>query len=1068
MDAREALGYLDSSRFIAPDKADELPASDLTFALRVALSECPKLGSQADDIRFEGAYVLQREPQAPAVPVVYVVRTASETMARKIHRFVWNQNQSPFLILESPSTILIYTGFTYERDGEHPLLAVAKDAADALTSLADFRAQSIDDGTLWNHWAHAIDPAKRVNEALLRDLASLDQRLQGQGVGRRASHGLIGKFVYLRYLRDREILSNKKLAKWSINPDHLFTATATLKAFRQVNDELQGWLNGAVFSLGDAELSHITEPQLQLVAGVFRGGSPVGKDEFQPSLFDAYNFSHIPIETLSCVYEQFLHGVKEADGSSRGRTLGAYYTPLPLADYVLSEMERQRPLKSGMRVLDPACGSGAFLVQCYRRLIEKQRRLEGRELKKVELRELLTRHIFGIDRDDDACRIAELSLILTLLDYVAPPDLEDTTFKLPSLRGRNVFGPTSDAEGNSLNADFFDDEGPVQEFLARERFDWIVGNPPWAEVKGTPSADHEHYVAHQWMKAHKTSCPTSGNQIAEAFLWKSGQHLEAEGICGMVVLAMTWFKKEATTFRQRFFSERRVWCLANFANLAYALFAGRSERPASVVFFDCQAPDADHLIQSFAPFVSEQVANRPEKPTKRAVTWNILVSGNDVCEVENARAISGDSLTWKLAMWGTSRDRKLLERLGECLKDEKFESLERLGIATPHEGLQLRERPPNNEQAEAPSASSLSKRKKAFKHYPELAGKSILRISALKGMGRLFAFPNEAIGVIPRNACYVRVRGGTAGLDVSNPPHVVVDASRRFAVFSDEFLMIPPRQIGISGNSQSAIALRALSLYLSSEFVRYHQFFYAPQWGIDETRADLETLKLAPIPIGQLSSSELNDWAELQRELASASEQLFQSSQPTAIDKSRLKRLVTDLNDRVFRLLKLRPAERWLVEDFVHLELELNKGKVSPETARRPSPEEQRTYLTALRDTLDGFLSNERGLRHRIEVLAEGEFALLSVALVQSKTAIAPSVYTADNPSSKDLRIIRDRLRSKHSQWVYFDRSLRIYDTKHGVLYQFKPLHRVHWTRRRAVLDADDMIAETLVEGGVP
>src|SRR5206468_5975696 len=137
------------------------------------------------------------------------------------------------------------------------------------------------------------------------------------GVERSASHGLIGKFVYLRYLRDRDILSDKKLAKWKINPDHLFSGEATLKAFRKVDVELQEWLNGSVFSLGEAELAGIRQAQLRLVAGVFRGGSLVGEADFQASLFDAYNFSHIPIETLSSVYEQFLHDAKEKDGSSR-------------------------------------------------------------------------------------------------------------------------------------------------------------------------------------------------------------------------------------------------------------------------------------------------------------------------------------------------------------------------------------------------------------------------------------------------------------------------------------------------------------------------------------------------------------------------------------------------------------------------------------------------------------------------------------------------------------------------------------------------------------------------------
>src|ERR1019366_8955218 len=483
MQARDVLGYSHSKQFIRPDRIDDLPANELAFALRLASTECGKPGSPLDAVQFDGAYVLQREPKTPAVPVVFVFRVTTESIAQRVHQFVWNQNQSPFLIVESPTTIRVYPGFSFRRDGDHPLVRVASGAADALARLAAFRAESIDDGTLWSHWAHAVDPSMRVDQSLLHDLEVLDARLQAEGVDREASHGLIGKFVYLRYLRDRKILSDKKLAKWEIDPDHLFTSKATLKAFRKANDELQTWLNGSVFSLGEAELAHVTLSQVQLVARVFRGDSPAGRDTVQPSLFDFYDFAHIPIETLSCVYEQFLHDAKEEDGSSRGKTLGAYYTPLPLADSVLSELESRRPLKPCMKVLDPAQGSGIFLVQCYRRLIEKQRRALGRNLGKKELRDLLTDNIFGIDRDDDACRVAELSLIMTLLDYVEPKDLENTNFKLPCLRGHNIF-----------QGDFFDQSGPVHALLEKQKFDWIVGNPPWAEVKKTPVPGHEHYV----------------------------------------------------------------------------------------------------------------------------------------------------------------------------------------------------------------------------------------------------------------------------------------------------------------------------------------------------------------------------------------------------------------------------------------------------------------------------------------------------------------------------------------------------------------------------------------------
>jgi len=62
------------------------------------------------------------------------------------------------------------------------------------------------------------------------------------------------------------------------------------------------------------------------------------------------------------------------------------------------------------------------------------RKNRGERPKPSVLRELLVRNVYGIDRDEDACRVAELSLILTMLDYVEPPDLStNPDFKIPNL-----------------------------------------------------------------------------------------------------------------------------------------------------------------------------------------------------------------------------------------------------------------------------------------------------------------------------------------------------------------------------------------------------------------------------------------------------------------------------------------------------------------------------------------------------------------------------------------------------------------------------------------------------------
>jgi hypothetical protein len=275
---------------------------------------------------------------------------------------------------------------------------------------------------------------------------------------------------------------------------------------------------------------------------------------------------------------------------------------------------------------------------------------------------------------------------------------------------------------------------------------------------------------------------------------------------------------------------------------------------------------------------------------------------------------------------------------------------------------------------------------------------------------------------------------------------------------------VAPRQIGIAGPTEKAQILRTLSLYLSSDFVLYHQFLLSPKWGVDQNLADLDALRKLPVPLENSGAEETREWNEIHRELTSLSTKRFEPHGWSDAEEQRFTELLAALNSKVFKALRVRDSDRWLIEDFVHLHLQLNKGKVTQDAMRAPTPGELQTYLTALRDNLDGFLSAVRGVRHKLEVITAKESAFISVALQRTSDPVKPRVISAEDTTASALLKIRDGLRQKHSQWLYFDRSLKIYDGK--VLYQFKPMQRLHWTRRQALLDADEIIAEAASDGG--
>lgn len=1040
----DKLGYLESPNFFhAEDAASFHQAVDFSHIFRRARERCS----------LQGVYSLRQtgqEGRDVVVPVVYVCEARDHEHAERIHRRVWNQNVVPFLIITSPKDIRLYSGFRYElhkRDShrtEAGILKVVEDIHQALEALDAFRAPRIDDGSLWDDWGAYVTPETRVDWRLLNSLEDLDMWLQRNGIAdSEVSHALIGKYVYLSYLRQRDILSNRRLADWDLDENHIFGRQARLSAFLKVVERLDDWLNGTVFPIETSDPSRLAQEHVRQVAGTFSGDDPATG---QLALdFDLYDFSFIPIEALSVIYEQFMHAPKSDGSPGSGRSQGAYYTPLPLVNFMLEELDSLHPFQKGMRVLDPACGSGAFLVQTYRRVIELDEEFKsGRPMRPEKLRALLVEHIFGIDRDLGACRVAELSLILTLLDYVHPPDLTRAPrlFQLPELFGSNIF-----------QGDFFDPTAHWRERLKKMEFDWIVGNPPWIELSSN-NVSQENIHVWRWMKTkeHKKDFPVSGNQVAEAFAWEVTEHLKTNGWAALLLPAMTLFKDEAKDYRSRFFSTLQVRAVANFSNMAYILFPGhrwhvagsspkmRSERPAAAFFYSRQR-SGHATISVFSPLVAEQVANRPTRPGCRKDTWNIVIDASQIRTLDVSSASDGSALQWKTAMWGSHLDLRFIHTL------KKFPSLEtfrkNLGLLF-SAGIELR-RKDSHDQTE---------------FVPELVGKFELKTSKLRRQRRLFEFPKHSLHTISSERAYLRVRGGRAGIAVSKPPHVVVDKLRRFAVYSDDFILVPPRQIGISGTAAQSDLLKALSLYLISDFAKYFEFFVSPEWGISTSISTLDTLRKLPVPFSEMSASEIATWAALRDRIvvASGDESVFTGSRrkETSIDD-----LIRELNQMVVDALGLQEFEQALIRDLVHVRMELVKGKTSKYAMAIPTEDELRQYASVVVKELDAFIADQPELSHSVFIIKERGSAIVAVSLHQNELPDRKiRVVNADEDTTRKLASIYKKIHKRYSQWVYFYRNLRLYDGR--TVFIFKPLQRLHWTQSQAALDAGSIIGETL------
>jgi len=974
----------------------------------------------------QGAYLFQTCPPEqkilPPRPVVYVAEAKTRDEAREIHQRLWNLGNAPFLIILLPNEIRVYTGFDFSiKNEKNGLVKEIKEVIDLTfesirDQLADFRSDSIDSGRIWETQAKYITPEKRVDTHLLKNLKELEKYLKSRELDLPIIHALIGKYVYIRYLYDRGILSNEWLAENDLSLNAVLGRNATLVGLLHLTEVLENRFNGAIFPLPSNIETILSDDIVSLVASTFKGDDPASGQLHLD--FEAYDFSYIPVETLSSIYEQFLHS------QGTGKKDGAVYTPEPVADYLLCELEESKPLQSGMKILDPCCGSGIFLVLAYRRLIELAlAQSPNNKLKPTELRKILCESLYGIERNKEACYVAEFSLILTLLNYIDPPDLHrNKLFKFPSLHNTQIF-----------ECDFFDDESDFWE--QNKKFDWIVGNPPWIELK--PKTVNED-LARSWMKKNIKERPATGNRVCEAFSWRVIDLLDSDGYVGLLIHANSLFNHESEKYRKAFFIDHSIARITNFSHLAYVLFGGRGEEPAATLIynkakFGIEKPAIIH----YAPMILNQIANRPWKQKNNQTTWAITINENEISTISPKDAETGDLLVWKIALWGNFRDSKVLKRLqklfpttlGDFVKSKKWHC---------HQGLHIKQKNSGNEIESAPYLSGC----KTIDVNSRIIGFETSRTTFH------FAIPESTLNLVPQDSFFVR-EGRSLPFVLAKAPHIIIKAASGDCIYSDVDFVIPTPQIGISADQTDADYLRAVSVFLNSSLIRYFLFFKSPSWGVGRSRIYPKDLQSIPIP--DFSDQQIIELSQLQKRLAYLEE--FTDTSDASLQQL--------LDDTVEKLLSVPKNIGIITREFVSVRFQLNKGKsVVPATAS-PSEYHLQEYGLHLKDELDKFTEGS-GIRHKVELTYSKQLIVCSIEFVRSDTSTSMDVTVekAQGDLSLFLNHIQEKAKQRFSQWVYVQRSLRIFED--SKVYICKSPRLIDWTRTQALNDADDIIAEIL------
>lgn len=559
-----------------------------------------------------------------------------------LEKQIWNFNQTPIVFIISQNQIQIKNGFNFLKN------AGLNDLTDS-KNISDFDYFKLVTGELWEKYKSNFDSRKRIDNYLLNNIESARSILINKGLDSNVANSLIGRVIFIRYLIDRkvelnkyEILSKEQFYEILKNKKH------TYKLFKQLRNDFNGNLFPLEFIINNSTVNEedsVTEEHLSVIISLLNGDKLISnkKSEIQLSFFDIYDFSIIPIEFVSNVYEKFI-------GRSNQAEQGAYYTPLFLVDYIQKQTVTEYfNLNTGQyncRVLDPACGSGVFLVETLRQIILQYRLInpnysDSLEDYKSELKHLLTENIFGIDKDENAIKVAIFSLYITLLDYLEPSSI--VGFQFPLLLGTNFFV-----------ADFFDLDAEYNNIIKNKHFQFILGNPPWGKVEDSVKLYESYWKDKE--KIEKTDIKVTDKQISQVFLIRVKDFSFDES--ALIVTSKVLYNINAKDYRKYLltnFKFRQVFELSPIAEKIFNVSNDSSIEPAVVLFYKVLEKDED--------FKNNLITHISVKPNYFFNTLKLLVIEKfDVKEVFQSLFLDYDWI-WKTLVFGNILDFYFLKRL---------------------------------------------------------------------------------------------------------------------------------------------------------------------------------------------------------------------------------------------------------------------------------------------------------------------------------------------------------------------------------------------------------------------
>jgi hypothetical protein len=488
-------------------------------------------------------------------------------------------------------------------------------------------AERIRNGTLWDDpdaCRLMLSSEKAAHRKLVEVIRGLNTELTEKRVlSARLRRRLLILSLLIAYLEERGVLRPDFFSKFLKGATRFFEVLRNGDALVMMLQSLEERFNGHVFTLSDEDIASLKgNRQLTRFASLVEGSEEAGG---QLSFWRLYSFKDLPVELISHIYQLF---VKDADSS--------VYTPPTLVrlmlDEALSWRRLDRLMASREVVLDPACGSGVFLVEAFKRLVLHWRSKNGWAKPSVdELRTLLDR-VHGIDLEQGAVELAAFSLCLALCDALEPEEIRASVKLFPRLAGTSLH-----------HSCFFEAK---EQSLVRAPVGALIGNPPFESGLTTPAAKRAY---DSYIKQHGK---LADQQIAYLFLHEAMDLIAEGGVLSMIQPAGLLYNHHAGEFRESLFKRWNVREILDFVSVR-GLFKKGEADPKVVVVLAVSEPANPAVKLLHAVFRRTGRTNAEQ---------GFEIDYYDLHRVPQS-ALSGNSDIWRANLLGGERLLNFLQRL---------------------------------------------------------------------------------------------------------------------------------------------------------------------------------------------------------------------------------------------------------------------------------------------------------------------------------------------------------------------------------------------------------------------